>query len=124
MAYEVPGFSVGTMLAGADLSSSQYLFVVPTAGEVVVAGAGVSALGVLQNKPEDGQPAQVMAWGVSKVVAGAAITAGAKVQSNASGQAITATSTNFVNGFALTAAGGADEVISMLVVPMGHFALV
>ncbi len=124
MAYEIPDFTY-TLPASADLSASQYLFVVATSGQAAVAGAGVVAAGVLQNDPgAAGQPATIMATGVSKVVAGAAVTAGARVMSNASGKAVAATGTNFVTGMALTAAGAADEVISVYVNPMGHFALV
>jgi hypothetical protein len=125
MAFQTPGFSLGTLLAGADLSTTgQYLFVVATGGEIVVAGAGASAVGVLNNAPADGQPAEVIVNGVAKVESGAAVTAGAKVMSNGSGQAIAATGTNFVTGIALTASDGIGEIISVLVMPMGHFALV
>lgn len=124
MAYNIPDFTLGTLPASADLSASQYLFVVAnSSAKVAVAGAGVSALGVLDNDPTLDQAATVIVSGVAKVKAGAAIAAGAKVQSNAAGKAITATSTAFVNGIALAAAAADNEVIPVLVMPMGHFAL-
>ncbi len=49
-----------------------------------------------------------------EVAAGAAVTAGDLVMSDAQGRAITATATNNILGRALTAAGAADEVITIL----------
>ena len=49
-----------------------------------------------------------------EVAAGAAVTAGALVTSDATGRAVTAATGNRVNGRALTAAGAADEVITIL----------
>lgn len=78
------------LLAGADLSAKQYCFVkaASTAGEVVAATSATSAvLGVLQNDPTDGQPADVCALGETKVKAVASLTFGATITVNASGYA-------------------------------------
>lgn len=54
---------------------------------------------------------------IAKVEAGAAIALGANISSNASGQAITATTGHNIMGKALEAASGANSVISIL---FGH----
>lgn len=77
-----------TRLAGADLSSSQYRFVkLNAAGAVVLSGAGEAAIGVLQNKPGNGQAATVRVGGLSKVIAGAAIALPNRIASDANGKA-------------------------------------
>jgi hypothetical protein len=52
--------------------------------------------------------------GVTKVVTGAAVNAGDALMSNASGQAITATATNYVRARALAASTGAGVAIPAL----------
>lgn len=115
MAFEQPGFAY-TREAAADLSASQHLFVaINSSSQAAVAGAGVAVDGVLQNNPDaQGKAASIMRDGISKVRAGAAVAAGALVASNASGQAVTAATGNVVAGKALSAAGAANEVISVL----------
>ena len=115
MAWEKVGPTLPGMVAGADLSSAQHRFVVVnSSGKVVLAGAGVVVDGVVQNNPEADQAATV--WGVgsaSKVEAGGAIAAGALVTSNATGQALTAASGNYIAGRALLAATGGGQLISV-----------
>lgn len=93
----------------------QYHFVKVTAAATAgLAGNGEKAHGVLQNKPQQtGAAATVAIRGVSNVVAGAAVAAGAVVQANASGQAITFASGEKL-GVALQAAGGAGELVPVL----------
>ena len=121
MAYEQMLRPVG-LPTSADLTSGgtvnpQFLFVVMTPTGLAIAGAGVSCVGVLQDKPNAaGQEAEVAVVGmISKVVAGAAVNEGDQIMSNASGQGITATAGNFVNGFALAAASGAGVLIPVLI---------
>lgn len=120
MAYEIPAFSF-TLPAAADHSANQYLFCTcNSSGQAAVAGAGVTAIGVIQNKPTSGKATEIFsAPGISKVRAGAAVAVGAKVMANASGQGITATSTNQGLGIALTAAANANEVISVKLMDLG-----
>lgn len=68
----------------------QYHFVKITGPRTAgLAGAGEAAVGVLQNKPQKtGTGATVAYQGISMVFAGANITAGQEVQSNASAQAV------------------------------------
>lgn len=113
MAYEVPGRTV-TKLAAADLSASQYRFVVLNgSGRAAVPAAGARAFGVLQNAPASGAAATIMEEGISKVAAAAAIAAGALVATAADGRAVTAVTGNVVLGLAQTAAGGAGELIAV-----------
>jgi hypothetical protein len=118
VAYEIPGFSF-TLPANADLSTSQYLAAVCTSGNAAVAGAGVDIVGIIQNKPTSGKATTLVTNGVSKARAGAAVSVGAKLMTNGSGQLITATATNKGVGFALSAASAANEVISVLLKDLG-----
>lgn len=73
------------------------------------------SVGVLQNKPQvTGQAATVGIRGVSNVMAGAAITAGATVTCDATGRAVASTGTDVVYGIALAAATGANELVPVL----------
>lgn len=107
-----------TVEAGADLSADQFKFVQVASDEQVdvVSSAGGDAIGVLQNDPAAaGRAATVCYAGVSKVIAGATVAAGAKIQSDASGLAITAATGDAVLGVALKG-GAANEVIEVLLV--------
>lgn len=124
MAWEKVGPTLPGMVAGADLTAGQHLFVVVnSSGKIVAAGAGAAVDGVLQNNPAADQAATV--WGVgsvSKVVAGAAVSQGAQVTPNASGQAVTAASGNYIAGRALQAATGAGQKIPVWVTSPGRVA--
>lgn len=137
MAYEIPGFSLGTAVAAADLSAAQFQAVkVDNTGQIALcAAAGEFAVGVLQNTPIAGEPAQVMALGVTKAKVGAAVTAGALVTTNAAGKVIAATKAttktddagvaadplvgSHVMGLALETATAPDQIIAVLLLPMG-----
>lgn len=108
-----------TLPAAGDLSSSQYLCVdVNSSGQAAVVGtAGAKGIGVLQNDPAAaGRDASVAIAGKTKVVAGAAVTAGAKVQADAAGKAITAASGDHVFGIAVTSAGAANELFEVVLI--------
>lgn len=118
MAFVQPLFNLTGLKAGADLSSKQFYFVKLSAeGTVVVcSGATDIPIGVLQNKPESGQDAQVMCIGVSKVSADAALSVGNLVGTSADGQADAKTvgtdTTEYVCGRVLTATTGASGQIA------------
>jgi hypothetical protein len=120
MATEIRGLCVGKYTASADLSGKQYCFARQsgTAGQLNVTSlATQKPIGVIQNKPTTGQPVDLMVTGVSKMVAGAAVAAGADVMSDANGNAITAvtnTGANFSLGQAQTAAAAAGTIIEVL----------
>lgn len=97
----------------------QYTFVKVTgAHQVGLVTANTDlAVGVLQNKPQvTGQAATVGYQGVSNVIAGAAVTAGDKVSSDATGRAITTPGTGspVVLGIALASATAAGQLIPVL----------
>lgn len=122
MAIEVPGFVNGVMVAAVDLSAvaNQYKCVKVTASFAVnlCTVSGEKILGILQNKPLSGKSCEIATLGISKAQAGAAIAAGALLMTNASGQVITAATTgSTIIGWALEAAGGASEIISIQLAP-------
>lgn len=109
-----------TLPANADLSSHQFKAVdVNSSGKVVLASAaGQRVIGVLQNKPNAAdQGAAVAIAGITKMVASAAIAAGALVTTTNAGLAVTGATTNFILGRAITAAGAANDVIEVLLMP-------
>lgn len=123
MAYEIPGKMI-TLPAGADLSSSQYLFVTAdTSGNAVLPGSteGVSILGVLQNKPTSGQAASVMIDGVSKVRAiSSTVAAGDIIAASSAGYAVaTVTGDNAVGHILAGTSGGLDRVLTVHITPIG-----
>lgn len=97
--------------AATDLSSSQYLF---AQLDGTLAAAGEYGF-VLVDTPASGEPGSVVVCGITKAVAGAAVAAGANVTADANGKAVTATAADAINGIALTAAGNADELITIVV---------
>jgi hypothetical protein len=102
-----------TIEAGADLSALQYRFI--ELDGTLPSGAGGEAHGVNYGKADaSGKAVTLAVAGVVKVEAGAAVTAMDKVQSDATGRAITAASGDHVLGTALTAAAGAGEIIEVL----------
>lgn len=108
-----------TGVASADLSASQYEIVdVNSSGKIAVVGTkGAKCLGVLQNKPSaSGMPCEVAVGNVAKVAAGAAVTAGSEVISDATGRAIAKDAgRQFVLGTALESAATAGVIIPVLI---------
>lgn len=116
MSFEQPGFKPAALNAAADLSAKQFLGVKVTADRAVnvVSASTDKSIGILQNKPLSGQEAEITHNGVSKAIAGAAVTVGVEVMFDTNGKVIAATTTNRAVGVALQAAGGANEVIPVL----------
>lgn len=115
MALESPWGKVGFLTANSDLSSAgQFCFVKAISGGIALADAGGAAIGVLQNNPKADEAGDVMCVGVSKVYAGGSITMGDALMSDASGKAVTHTSTNEVLGIALHDASSGDLVTVLL----------
>lgn len=118
MAWEIPVLDF-TLEAAADLTTKQYFLVIVDAnGKAALAGAGGNVAGAVQNEPNTGEAVSIRTYGITKVVAGAAITAGANVEADAAGKAITAT-TNPVFGIALQSAAGDNSIISVLITHAG-----
>lgn len=107
-----------TLVAGADLSASQYLFVaLSTDGQIdTVVAAGGDAVGVLQDAPDAaGKAASVAVMGITRVVAGGAINPGALVRSSAAGKAVVSAASSTVLGRYIGTAACVDgEIISVL----------
>jgi hypothetical protein len=89
MGYEQK-LSTFTRPASGDLSTKQYLGVkIDTSGNVAVAGEGDIAVGILQNAPAaTGRACTVATGGVSKVVGGATVAAGARFSFDSTGKAV------------------------------------
>lgn len=123
MAYEIPGFKF-SLEASVDLSAKQYHFAaVPDVnGRVTFTGTqGIATVGVIQNKPSAlGVGTELMVDGITKLVAHAAVAAGAAVSCSNTGRAITAAAGNRVHGYALEAAVNAGEIITVLLNRNGH----
>jgi len=100
MAFETPVFNVpGTLVAAADLSTSQYKIVkLSDEGEVNVCTATTDKpLGVLQNDPSSGEIAEVMAIGVTKIQANSSLDAGSVIGTSTDAQALEITITSTGN---------------------------
>jgi len=95
-----------TFIAGEDLSSAQFKFVtLESDGQIDLAdAAGENAIGVLLNDPAAGEAATVAVSGKVMVTSGGTIAAGAQIQTDASGDALTAATGDVVLGYALEAA--------------------
>lgn len=119
MAFEIPVLDI-TLEASADLSADQFkLIQTDSSGQAALTGAGGVVTGILQDEPDAaGQGAAVRVYGVTKVKAGAAISVGDQIESDASGLAIT-TTTGYIIGIALEAASASGDIIPMLITHSG-----
>jgi 6,7-dimethyl-8-ribityllumazine synthase len=115
MATQQPGFRLGTKNANADLRTHQFKFVKPVASDKIdlVTTLGGLSIGVLQNKPNTGEVADVMVQGVSKVIAGAAIASGQLIASTAAGLAKVASAGEIVVGQSVSTTAGANEILEV-----------
>ena len=118
---------VKTFLAGEDLTSSQFYAVMIELGssnEVIVAGTpaaeGTHVIGVLQNKPDDGEAATVVIGGTSKLIMAADCDAGEKIMSSSGKGTPVDADQKSVIGIALEDnAEGDGGVIEILLTPGG-----
>lgn len=111
-------FNIHGLTAAADLSAKQYhvAMLATTARQVKAStGATVANIGILQNDPAAGEPASVVAAGMTKAYAGGNIAAGALVTANSTAQCVaTTTANNQVVGRAITGAS-AGELFELFV---------
>ena len=113
--------SIPGMLAGANLSSSQYKVVMfaSTAGEIVVADGPDNGMiaGLLQNDPADGEAADVAYSGIAKgITESTAIVFGNVVASNATAELqIVPNDEAKALGHALETSSAVGDVIKVLV---------
>lgn len=107
---------ITNLIAGADLSASQYKAVAISAGAIVVAGAGAAAIGFLMNAPVSGQVCEVAtASGGAKATAAGTIAAGDKLRSDASGNVVSVYNDDAAVAIALESAVSGD-IFSVLVI--------
>lgn len=100
-----------SMIAGADLSSSQFTFVKmnTTDRTVVAAGNAEAAFGVLVNKPESGYAATVVTHGRVRVLVGTGgLTAGATVGVDANGAAVASATSDIIVGYCVDGASATE----------------
>jgi hypothetical protein len=123
MAYETIGERI-TQLAGADLTGKENLITKQsstTDNTVILAAADSTPLrGVITQGATSGNGVTLQITGVAKVIAGAAVAAGALVTSDAAGKAVAVSATvglRYVLGEALEAAAGAGAFIAVLLRP-------
>lgn len=121
MAYEGAQIKVPGLKASADLSAKQYYFVKLSGAATVdvCAAATDKPIGVLQNAPASGEEAEVCCYGVTKVSADAALSAGALIGTSSDGQADAKTpgtdTTEYVVGQVIEATGAAAGLATALV---------
>lgn len=108
-----------SLIAGADLSALQFTFVTLNSSGLVVGvtAEGGDSIGVLLNKPTSGQVCEIQPLiGIQKVVAGADLTPGSKVKSDATGKAIlaVAASSDHVLGTLVGDPGASGQIVEVL----------
>jgi len=113
---------IGGVKAAADLTAKQFYLVKRTsATEVNICGAGEVALGVLVNKPNTGEAADVFAFGYAQVVSdgnAAAIAIGDPLKSDAAGKAVkAATNHDHIVGWSDEVSTTATYKMKALIVP-------
>lgn len=106
-----------TKNAGADLSALQYTFVKidTTTDNVISCTSGVSN-GILQNAPQQNEPAVVATQGSwSYLSASAAITVGDKVKPTSGGQGVTTTTVGFYGARAVSSVTQTNSLVEVIV---------
>ena len=110
--------------AASDLSNARGLAVKLTNGKVAVCGAGEPALGLALMETDEvvkaNEDVDIQIKDIGKWVAGAAITAGALLASDANGKAVAATSGAFIVGVALSDASAAGTYVKVQISKSGY----
>jgi len=113
-AFEIPSLRF-SLVAGEDIAQRRFVSV-NSSGEGVLASAGGNAIGASMNQPEDGQILEI-ADGIVMVEAGGSVAAGAAVQSDADGKAVTQSS-GIALGVAITG-GSSSNIIAVKMLCIG-----
>lgn len=116
-----------TAIAGEDLSTHQYKFVVlNSSGQVVRCTVGGPAVGVVYNNPVSGGTASVQPLNGRKVIVkagGALATKGVAIASDATGRAkaavLGAVASSYALGILVETAGAADDIVQFIAIPFG-----
>lgn len=114
---------IESLKSTADLSgtANAYKLVKPGAAEstfVLCGVLGEKAIGILTDRPLANQAGAILLAGLGKVQLGATVALGANFMADATGRAITATSTNFISGTILQG-GAVGEIVDCLFQPQG-----
>jgi hypothetical protein len=123
MAYEGPQLTIPGLVAGADLSAAtnQFRFVKLSAARTVVLCSAITdrPIGVLQNRPQNGEAATVCALGVSKVRGDANLANADLIGTSADGEAAAVTpgtsTTVYIAGQVIEDNGAAGGLITAAV---------
>lgn len=103
------------MVAGEDLSTAQYKILNVSAANTVKlrVSAGAGVLGVLNNKPQNGENATVVVGGLTRCFAGGTVAAGSWISATASGTGLATTSGQYILGKSITgvASGGYFQLL-------------
>jgi hypothetical protein len=119
MAFETPILDT-TVLAAADLSSSQFCgVVINSSGQAALPAAGANIAGVVQNKPTSGTAVELRVEGITKMKTGGTVAPGAYVKVDTSGQAVTAASGDKIVGICLSTASVASGNLATVLLKSG-----
>lgn len=121
MAFDGKQVAAPGLVANSDLSGKQFYFVKLVGTNLVDVCSAVTDIpcGVLQDTPKAGQPANVCSFGVTKLITGAAISAGAVLGTTNAGKAAAyvagTDTTKYLVGQALTSTGAANGILTAFV---------
>jgi hypothetical protein len=119
MATQTGRFNTISLVADEALTAHTFVTLSSDAQAAYVAADGDDAIGVTYGAADAGKMVTVQIDGIAMVKANEAITAGAAVSSDTAGEAIPADAGEARLGYALEAASGAGEIISVLLKPAG-----
>lgn len=109
-----------TYEASSDILAGQAVII--SSGKIVPATAGAAAIGIALYDIPTGEPGAVRVVGVARTVAGAAVTAGAIVKTDADGAVVAAsTAGDRCLGVALEAAANAGDPIMVAIGPQTYY---
>lgn len=114
----LPGYKSNSSYAG--IGATRYVFVQAAGAYQAILATNTTTsalLGVMQNDPGVGEAMSIAYSGLSKVVAGGALTANAIITTNGSGRAAAVTSGQMALGRVLEASGADGDVVSALLFP-------
>jgi len=112
-------FNTISLVADEALTAHTFVTLSSDAQAAYVAASTADAVGIAMGAADAGKMVTVQTDGIAMVKAGAAVAQGAVVTSADDGEAVTATTGDYQHGYALEAASGAGEIISVLLKPAG-----
>jgi len=116
--FRIEGFPKPPLVAAVDLSANRQRFVKAGAVEgqaTTIAAATDRPIAVQMDTPRTGRAGDFCAFGIVELVAGAAVTYGAEIATDAQGRGVPAAAGRYICGWAITAAGNAGEYFSAFI---------